>query len=114
MDLSKAQAEELPTFIFGGGPKQADTPPSQCTSFCQRTKRMLVPEIGDGHCGAEADFRAPNNDEENILFASRYPTNQKTLMFCESQCPGISGLLESEIVIRRIETKRITIFFRST
>ena len=44
-DSPKAQAEELPTFIFGGGPKrsrQAGTSPSQYKSFCQRKKRKLV------------------------------------------------------------------------
>ena len=56
-DLSKAQAEELPTFIFGGGPKQADTSPSQYKSFCQRTKRKLVQEFGDGHCGIRSLWR---------------------------------------------------------
>ena len=55
-DSPKAQAEELPTAtsIFGGGPKrsrQAGTSPSQYKSFCQRTKRKLVQEFGDGHCG---------------------------------------------------------------
>ena len=52
------------TFAFGGGPKrsrQADTLPSQHDEltkfFCQRTKRKLVQEVGDGHCGIRGLWR---------------------------------------------------------
>ena len=64
-DSSKALAE-LPTltFVSGGGLKrrrQLDTSSSQygslMKSFCQRTKRKWVEEIGDGHCGIRSSWR---------------------------------------------------------
>ena len=104
-DLLKAQAEELPTFIFGGGPKQADTPPSQLTSFCKRTKRKLVREIGDGHCGVRSLWRqvdksigeasASINSEHirngRVLLASALRTNSSSIIKVIEQRYGIDG-----------------------
>ena len=64
-DNSTARAE-LPilAYVCGGGPKrkhQKDTLPSQygslMDSFCKRTQRTWVEEIGDGHCGIRSFWR---------------------------------------------------------
>ena len=64
-DNSTARAE-LPILVYvcGGGPKrkhQEDTLPSQygslMDSFCKRTQRTWVEEIGDGHCGIRSFWR---------------------------------------------------------
>jgi len=63
-DNSPALAE-LPSlaYVCGGGPKrkQEDTLPSQygslIDSFCQRTQRNWLEEIGDGHCGIRCLWR---------------------------------------------------------
>ena len=105
VDLSKVQAEEFPTFIFGGGPNQEDTPQFQYTSFCQRTKRMLVKEIGDGNCGVRGLWRQFDksigeastsiNSEHirsgRVLLASALRTNSSSIIKVIEQRYGIDG-----------------------
>jgi len=104
-DSPKAQAEELPTFIFGGGPNQEDTPQFQYTSFCQRTKRMLVKEIGDGNCGVRGLWRqfdksigeaSTSINSEHIRsgrekLASALRTNSSSIIKVIEQRYGIDG-----------------------
>ena len=105
VDLSKVQAEEFPTFIFGGGPNQEDTPQFQYTSFCQRTKRMLVKEIGDGNCGVRGLWRqfdksigeaSTSINSEHIRsgrekLASALRTNSSSIIEIIEQRYGIDG-----------------------